>query len=345
MAIATTHGPVAAVLATPRRDARRYLFGPFSDFLLLGGLSFVLLPIALLLPNSAETKVGVLMVVVALFINLPHFAHSYQTFYRGLRGKLGESSNMHRRYLAAGVIVPGGLAAFLTAAVTMHDVTLLSVAGHAMVFFVGWHYVKQGYGMLVVDGALRNQRFSAFERRILLANAYAVWALTWIAINTGSTGRELFGIESSPLGVPQLFESAAAIVAILTGGSMVVVLARKWAAERALPVSGVTAYLVTLYLWMVFVRIDPIWLLIVPALHSLQYLAVVWRFELNRLQPASATGEGTRSGRGAPGDRRRPFVRFLAVGFVLGLLGFWIVPIAFEITDGAASPAVFLFAF
>ncbi|TIN05254.1 MAG: hypothetical protein E5Y14_33750, partial [Mesorhizobium sp.] len=58
----------------------------------------------------------------------------------------------------------------------------------------------------------------------------------------------------------------------------VVMLINRWRKHGGtLPYNGVVAYVVSLYAWILFVRINPLWLLVVPALHSLQYLAVVWR--------------------------------------------------------------------
>src|SRR5262249_18088302 len=58
--------------------------------------------------------------------------------------------------------------------------------------------------------------------------------------------------------------------------------ARRWRENAGrLPFNGIVAYVVTLYTWILFVRINPLWLLVTPALHSLQYLAVVWRYESN----------------------------------------------------------------
>jgi hypothetical protein len=96
-----------------------------------------------------------------------------------------------------------------------------------------------------------------------------------------------------------------------------------------LPWNGVLAYSVSIYLWLLFVWVDPLWLLIVPALHSLQYLAVVWRYELNYER-------GREGGDAAPtvpflekifGSRSyEGMALFVAAGLLLGYLGFWGVP-------------------
>ena len=79
--------------------------------------------------------------------------------------------------------------------------------------------------------------------------------------------------------------------------------------ERRLPANGLLAYFVSLYPWLLFVKVSPLWLLVVPALHSLQYLAVVWRFEANyekaRLAEPDTTGSLVRRCGPLDGPRRR----------------------------------------
>jgi hypothetical protein len=85
-------------------------------------------------------------------------------------------------------------------------------------------------------------------------------------------------------------------------------------AGRPVALNGVFAYTVSLYAWLL-IR-DPIVLLWIPLFHSLQYLTVVWRFEVNRIRAQSS--------------RVRPALRFalFAVsGIGLGYLGFWALPL------------------
>jgi hypothetical protein len=150
--------------------------------------------------------------------------------------------------------------------------------------------------------------------------------------------------------LPDVLSTIATVVLVLTSLATAVVLYKHWASGKGVPLSGVAAYLVTLYLWMVFVRMDPIWLLIVPALHSLQYLAIVWRFELNRQGSRDDAFDRVDAGWARAFLRRKQLQRFFwfsTVGFVLGLLGFWVVPVAFEVAIPLSPDGVrvFLFAF
>ena len=109
--------PAAPALVGRIPAARpRYLFGPIFDFIALGGSSLLLLPLFFLLPAGAhETSIATMMMVIAHFVNHPHFAHCYQIFYRGFAAKTfgaGFDRTMRARYLFAGVVVPALLVVF-----------------------------------------------------------------------------------------------------------------------------------------------------------------------------------------------------------------------------------------
>jgi hypothetical protein len=105
-----------AVGAAPGRAAGRktkeprYLFGPVTDFLCLGGISFLLLPVILVLPEEKLTlTVAAIAMGFANFINHPHFAFSYQIFYAGFRHKtFGPDTDaaLRARYIFAGIECP-----------------------------------------------------------------------------------------------------------------------------------------------------------------------------------------------------------------------------------------------
>src|SRR5262245_2291191 len=73
--------------AQPERRHSGYLFSPLVDFLLAGGGSIIVAaPVFWLIGDkvSAHPTALSISLVLALFINYPHFAHSYQLLYTGI---------------------------------------------------------------------------------------------------------------------------------------------------------------------------------------------------------------------------------------------------------------------
>lgn len=66
-------------------------------------------------------------------------------------------------------------------------------------FLVGWHYVKQGCGMLIVDAVLKKNYFSDQEKRVLSLNAYAVWIMSWLYANHTIHQHNFFCLKPSSL--------------------------------------------------------------------------------------------------------------------------------------------------
>lgn len=303
------------------------LFSPVTDFWLLGGISFVILPLVLMIPESMVPIYIGATFFLANWINHPHFAHSYQIFYRSFKDRIADTSipSFFRfRYLFAGVIAPMLLAAYLFANYQRQDLTALGLTGNLMGFLVGWHYVKQGYGMLIVQSVLKKWYFGPLEKKILTANAYCCWIASYLLLNYRGRHSKMWGVEYITFEVNRELLIATIFLTLVTTVASVLLIARKIYKNRNNPpINGIMAYGVTLYIW-IFAALQPRLLFIIPALHSLQYLVVVWRFEKN-LQ--NSTNDGHPRLKAYFGNTaRKRFWRFIVVGVGLGYMGFWLIP-------------------
>ncbi|WP_292513236.1 hypothetical protein [Methylobacterium sp.] len=128
-------------------------------------------------------------------------------------------------------------------------------------------------------------------------------------------------------------------------------LVRRWRSGAKLPVNGLVAYLASLYMWLLLVRLDPLWFLVVPVLHSLQYLVVVWRFEANyqRGQPGGGTPSMPVMKRLFGTADRVRVAAYIVGGGVLGFIGLWGLPMLLDVVvpyDKAVfGDTMFLFIF
>ena len=341
--LAVSSGHAQATVAPAKEQQKsRHIFNPTVDFLCLGGASIVILPLMYFSPETAHPALLALAFIVADFVNHPHFAHSYQIFYRRYADKIAGvnlNRSMQIRYLIAGIIVPIAMIVFFTAALLQPTATMLGYGANLMLFLVGWHYTKQGYGMLIVDSVFKKKFFSNKEKDLFRYNAYTCWWLYWLFANEQISERELWGLSYYSFDIPDIVLFAAMVIAAATSLATLFVFGRKYLADRhSLPLTGVMAYLVTLYIW-VFGRLNPVVLIFIPALHSLQYLLIVWRFEINR---TAAVNKSAMSAKWR-------LAGFGATGILLGYLGFWFVP---KLLNGQVSydqetfgTVVFLFIF
>lgn len=298
-------------------SSKNYLFGPIIDFFLLGGGSLLgLVLIKLLFGHVDYVQVLTVTILLANFINHPHFAHSYQMFYREFGSKITKYPlDLRIRYIASGILVPIALAIFFTLTIYFESMRALGLAANLMFFMVGWHYVKQGYGMAMVDAVLKRRFYSDIEKKYLLQNAYAVWGLAYLGANylVSAKSRQYYGIEYFAIPVPGLVLFLAAALCLYTTARLFFALKSRIGEKKKLAWNGLLAYGVSLYAWLL-IR-DPLVLLWIPLFHSLQYLAVVWRYEINRSKVKAST--------------IRPAIRFAmfsSIGFGLGYLGFWFLP-------------------
>jgi hypothetical protein len=332
-----------------------YLFGPIFDFMTLGGASLIICAaIAFLFPKGIPgAQQAVLITVLMTIINQPHFAHSYQMFYRNYREKAFGATypaTLRWRYINAGLLVPTVLIAFLAGAALAGNGRVLAYSANAMFFLVGWHYVKQGYGILIVDSVQKRLMFSDRAKLILRANGYASWIAAWLAVNHAFSGRNHYiGLAYFSLPIPARIYQLSIAVLVLTSAATLVVVLQRWRDARGqLPWNGLVAYLTTLYLWVIFVRFNPLVLAVVPTFHSLQYLAVVWRYQLNAAERGAATPAPVMLSSFLPAHWSS-FAFFIASGIVLGYLGFQGIPRSIDALvpydRHLLGPSLFVFSF
>ena len=305
-------------MALPGR--RRWVHNRWLDFLTLGGGSLVVLgTLAAFYPrdDAARAVLASTALVLAFFLTYPHVAHSYQLFYKDFPKKaFSPESALASRYRLAGVLVPAAMVVFFAIALAGDSLALLGLAGNVTLLMSGWHYAKQGFGILMLDAARKGVRFSAGERQRLLWNTHLIWVTFWLMINDTLVKHELWGITYYLIDVPESVQSAMLGVVVLSALVVGCDFLRKWRVERTLPVNGIVAYAATVYAWVLIGRFDPVLLLVVPLFHGLQYLSVVWRYRLNV--------EGERLGASAG------LARFAVVGGVLGAAVFWGAPAALD---------------
>jgi hypothetical protein len=312
--------------------------GRAAELLLVGGATPLLFVLSFVLRtalglDAAELAVGFAMFHAAHLLNDPHFAVTYLLFYEDAHGRAFGPSfapAQRARWWMAGVVVPLILAAWGIGAVASQSAAGIGLLFQLMYLLVGWHYVKQGFGVMTVLAARRGVRFTTTERRAILAHCYAGWAYAWASpFDPGRTVESkgvVFTTFAHPAGLLEITLGLFAASSV----ALVYVLVRKRLREGRLPlVAPLLALLSSIWAWSVFSAADPLVQYMVPALHSIQYLYFVWLLKRNEGRvlerpPHMGMSARTRIGLTAAG------------ALLLGLVLFDLLPMAL---DDLAAPA------
>ncbi|HET7545510.1 MAG TPA: hypothetical protein VFK05_36835 [Polyangiaceae bacterium] len=304
------------------------------EFLLVGGGTLFLYPLLWLARaavglDSAELAVGFLMFHGAHLINDPHFSVTYLLFYRDARRRAFSSafgSQQRVRYLIAGAVVPCALGAWLTWALATNSAHHLGLSIQLMFLLVGWHYVKQGFGVLSVLSARRGVTYTRAERHAFLAHCFAGWAYAWANPASPGVEAEEKGVVYFSLAHPLWLERVCAVAFGASAIVLVVMLLQKWRRERRVPpLAPLTGLLISVWAWSVYSSADPLMVYAIPALHSVQYLYFVWLLSRNKARAAERA-----SAFGPPAYQR--VLLLAASALALGWLLFHGLP---DLLDGA----------
>jgi hypothetical protein len=274
----------------PRRAPALRRPGGVGELLLVGGATPLLLPLAWWLRHAlgiddADLAVGFVTFYAAHVINDPHFAVTYLLFYKDVRARAfgGHFDRAQRaRYLIAGFFAPLALVGWVVTALALRSPAILGALIQLMILLVGWHYVKQGFGALTVLAARRRVRFLAAERRAILAHCYAGWAYSWA--NPYDPGRavEQKGVVYTTIAHPVWLEPLTLTILLSTIPPLLWVLVQKSRRERIRPLlTPLTAFLCSVWAWVIYSSFDPLVRYVIPALHCLQYLYFVWLLKGN----------------------------------------------------------------
>jgi hypothetical protein len=287
-AVATT---TRAPEARPRDDLR----GRLAEFMVVGGFTFVLLPLAWLLRaavgfDASELAVGFTMFHLAYVLNDPHFTVTYFLFYKDMRRRTFDASYsraQRARYIVSGFVVPALLVVWAAIAIALRSAQALGWMLQLMFLLVGWHYAKQGFGVLTVLSARRGVSLDVRERTVILAHCFAAWAYAWANPSVPAGDYEEKGVVYRALAHPQWLEVASGIALAASTVALAWVLVRRWRRERRLlPLAPLACFLVTIWWWTIYSSADPFVRYMIPALHSLQYFYFVWLMRRNEAREA-----------------------------------------------------------
>jgi hypothetical protein len=294
----------------------------FLEVMATGALTPLLLPLSWLVRRAvpledAELAIGFVAFHAAHVLNDPHFAVTYLLFYEDAAERArspGIALSQRVRWLLAGVVTPLALVAWIGWSLAEGSAERLGLLVQLMYLAVGWHYGKQGFGVLTVLSGRRGVSFTTWERRALLGHVYTAWAFAWASPPLAAGEYEERGVVYWAPERPEAFTVAAGVALALSTLVMVTVLAQKARREGSLPWWPIAAYLSTLWLWSIGSALDPLVRYVIPALHAVQYFYFV---ALLRWTEAQSEEGPPRFGRPATSRMLALALGALALGWAL----------------------------
>jgi len=200
-----------------------------------------------------------------------------------------------------------------------HDISLFMLSVNFALLLSGWHYAKQGFGVLIVTSVYRRVFYTANERSVLLADANALWVYAWVMFNTGQSPRRNWGIDFQTLGFSESLSSLFLLLCCFTTLAVALTMVAKYRRQGQLPpFNGIVAYCTSLYVWLVLLRFKPAGgsihpvILLVPAMHAIQYITLVFKMKANKMN--------------RHGMSRLHFLAFVLLRLPLGGLLFFALP-------------------
>lgn len=256
------------------------LVSPFFDFLMAGGISILLFGVFQFAIDHEASVVtwSIALYYASLVVNFPHFMASYHLLYGDAKQyffTFRERPRFTLKLWWAGVVVPVILIGYFMWALVTENLSLMGYMVNAMYFFVGWHYIKQIYGCVIVLSAAKKIYYDVVERWTILLPLYTLWILSYLNVNTAGVDYMFFSIPFEGLSLPYILVEWAELCLLLTTVGVIAMFILRRMRHQPLPPMAALAALVSIYLWYIPALYHPAYFFIIPLLHSLQYLLFV----------------------------------------------------------------------
>ena len=273
------HQPAIQVAsAVPEKGP--WLLGKTLDILMVGGASILLFVASWFFidPTSSTVQISWTAFYLAIVVNNPHFMASYLLLYHDRRDQIFKNI----RYFWAAIGAPLLVAGYMGTAVALSSSKLLGYAVNAMYFLVGWHYVKQIYGTLVVSSARQKYYFTPRESLILKLTLFPIWFLSYFNGNQGIRDLLHYGVGYQTLSFPPWVDQLNKGLLVVGIGTIAYIFFTKWARNGRWPsVTGLVS-LAAIFIWYLPEVYHPHFWYMIPFFHSLQYMLFVLTLKNNQ---------------------------------------------------------------
>lgn len=248
----------------------------------MGGLS-ILFALAFWLFVDREASVLTISqaaFALAFICNHPHFLSSYVLLYGDYRKRLMRD----KAYFWAGVLMPLTLFLGLGYALFSLNQFIMGQVVTLMYFLVGWHYVKQIFGCVIVSSVQRKIFYSALERRWLMWSLMSAWSMSFLASNIGPADFDFYGIPHHSLNLPEWCRTLSYVAVGITLTVVIGLHFKRYLESGVRPAPPAVVAFLALYVWYLPVMSHPAFGYLIPFFHSLQYLGFVGALKRNQVK-------------------------------------------------------------
>lgn len=293
----------------------QYLLSPKTDWLTVGGLSVLLLPLFFLIPESNELteNIGWLLYAVAFVVNYPHFTISYLLLYGDYRNLLFKDF----RFLWAGIIVPVLMIGYIAVAHFSQSYDMLIYFVQFMFLIVGWHYTKQTYGVIMVTSTMKGYYYTKWEALVLKANMYSLWLTSFFFFNIGIHEQpDYWGIKYMSLNFPkEALYTAYGLTALSLIIGLIILMKRILKEKNWPPFISIISFL-SIYVWFLPIIYNVNYALAIPFFHSIQYFTFVFALKHNEVSAHTRK----------PSDGRKSVIIYMSLAILTGVILFEALP-------------------
>ena len=253
-----------------------------------------------------------------LAVTAVHFGITYHLAYGDARASM-------RRHPVPLVVLPVaiGILVVLVIASDQARQVLMPVALTTVFGLTTWHYARQAYGVSRLAASARSVRIEPTTALLLRYGLYPLWALSLARLFTPGPRGDAFGYRLGASILPAASVSVLDVLAAVTGVAFVLAVLAQWRRHAPIP-AVVWGPQVAGLLWLGRPPGYTGTLVVLAALHGLQYLAVAYRAE-------SATA--------AHRDQEQPLTWMLAVFGASGAMALfasnWLGPYVAVVTGSS----------
>ncbi|RYZ86345.1 MAG: hypothetical protein EOP04_14080 [Proteobacteria bacterium] len=321
-----------------------YLLGQIADILVIGGASLLFFMVAYLFvdKNSSINQISWTAFYLAFYINNPHFMASYVILYWDKRREL--LSN--KRFLWAAIVAPGLVLSYLAYYIRTANVEMLGYAVNVMYFTVGWHYIKQIYGTMLVTNARQSYYFTQTESWILKCTLYPIWFMSYANSNQSIQSLLHYGVGYKTFALPSWTVPAAYTMMGVSFAVLALTFGRKWIREGRLPPLAGICSLAVIYVWYLPQLYHAVFWYMIPFFHSLQYMLFVTALKKNQYKAEASTIADPVAGRVLFAKK---FLGFFALIGGMAYLTFYVLPTQMDANipydQNVFGPQLYMFCF